>query len=393
MNHEEARTVQLAIAEMDCPDCGLKIENRIRQLKGVEGADVNFITTFLTVRYDPAGIELRAIEREVEKLGYSVKRPESGISLPSFHFLSKPLFLTIGCAILTLAGLGSSFFGNHSHSTLFYLAAVVFGGYSIARKGFLTILQGIVDMNVLMTLAILGALVLRDYFEAASVVILFSFAQWLETYSVDKSRKAIRQLIDFAPEQAFVRRGEIDRLVAVDQVKLGDRVIVRPGEKIPFDGKIVKGFSSVNQAPMTGESVPAEKKENDEVYAGTLNLQGTLEIEVTHTWKESRMARIIHMVEEAASRKASSQRFVDTFSRYYTPLIISLALLITVLPPFLMHENWEIWFYRGLVLVVIACPCALVISTPVTIISGLSTAAREGILIKGGALFRGVRKN
>lgn len=384
MNQKEARTVQLAIAEMDCPDCGLKIEKRIRQLKGVEEAGVNFVTALLTVRYDPDDIELRAIEQEVEKLGYSVKRPESGVSLPSFHFLSKPLFFTIGSAILTGAGLVSSSFANSSLSTLFYLAAVVLGGYSFARKGFLAIRQGIMDMNVLMTLAILGALVLRDHLEAASVVILFSFAQWLETYSIDKSRKAIRQLIDFAPAQASVRRGGLDQLLAVDQVKLGDKVIIRPGEKIPFDGKIVKGFSSVNQAPMTGESAPAEKKENDEVYAGTLNLQGTLEIEVTHSWKESRMARIIHMVEEAASRKASSQRFVDAFSRYYTPLIISLAMLITVLPPLFMHESWEVWFYRGLVLVVIACPCALVISTPVTIISGLSAAAREGILIKGG---------
>lgn len=384
MNQEEAKTVQLSISEMDCPDCGLKIEKRLRQLKGVEAADVNFITTLLTVRYDPEDIEQRAIEREVEKLGYPVTRRESGVSLPSFHFLSKPLFFTIGSAILTLAGLGSPFLTTSPLTPLFYLAAVILGGYSIARKCFLAIRQGIMDMNVLMTLAVLGALVLRDDLEAASVVILFSFAQWLETYSVDRSRKAIRQLIDFAPAKASIRRQGIEKILPVDQVKLGDKVIVRPGEKIPFDGKIVNGFSSVDQASMNGESIPSEKKVNDEVYAGTLNLQGTLEIEVTHSWKESRMARIIHMVEEAASRKASSQRFVDTFSRYYTPGIILMALFITILPPLLMHESWVVWFYRGLVLVVIACPCALVISTPVTIISGLSTAAREGILIKGG---------
>ncbi|MFI5303877.1 MAG: heavy metal translocating P-type ATPase [Nitrospiria bacterium] len=380
----ESRTVHFSIGEMDCPDCGFKIEKRIRQVNGVEAADVNFLTTLLTVKYHPSNIEIRTIEQEVEKLGYSIKKSDSFSGLPTFHFLNKPLFLTVGSLILTMIGFFYSFIPSSNVAIPIYLAAIGLGGYPIARKGMLSIRQWIVDMNVLMTLAILGAMILGDYLESASVVVLFSFAQWLETYSVDQSRKAIRKLIDVTPTQATVRREDLDHIVRVDQVNPGETVVVRPGEKIPFDGKILKGKSSVNQASMTGESSPVDRNVNDEVFAGTLNLQGTLEIEVSHSWKESRMARILHMVEEAASRKASAQRFFEMFSVYYTPVIIMLAFLIAFIPPIFMSESWAVWFYRGLVLVVIACPCALIISTPVTVISGLSTAARHGVLIKGG---------
>lgn len=377
-------TVQFTIGDMDCPDCGLKIENQIRHVIGVEAADLNFMTTLLTVRFQTSQCEIRKIEEEVKNLGYSIKKSDLFLNLPPIPVLNRPLLLTIGALVLTLTGLILSFLVPSHWSIPIYLAAIGVGGYAIARKGFLGLRQGILDMNVLMTIAVLGAVALKDYLESASVVILFSFAQWLETYSVNQSRHAIRQLIDATPTQARVQMGETQRLVNVDQVKAGETVIVRPGEKIPFDGLIIKGRSSINQATMTGESLPVDKKENDTVYAGTLNLQGTIEMTVSHPWKESRMARIIHMVEEAASRKASSQRYFETFSSYYTPIIITLAFFIAVIPPFFLNGSWSIWFYRALVLVVIACPCALIISTPVTVISALSTAARHGILIKGG---------
>ncbi|MBI1820739.1 MAG: cation-translocating P-type ATPase [Nitrospirae bacterium] len=384
INDSNTRTLQVAIGKMDCPDCGLKIEKRLHRVKGVESAEVNFLTARLTVKYQPIQINPRAISREVEKLGYTVKDPESPEKPGPGSFFQKPVFSTFLSGGLTVGGVISSFLFSSQISTVFYLMAVFLGGYPIARKGLLSLKQRITDMNVLMTLAVFGAVLLRDYLEGASVVFLFSLAQWLETRSVDRSRKAIGRLIDYTPVRVTVSREGADQRVDGEQVKAGERVIVRPGEILPFDGKIVKGISSVNQASMTGESLPVDKKERDEVYAGTLNLTGVLEIEVTHLWKESRMARIIHLVEESSGRKASSQRFVDLFSKYYTPWVISFAVFIAVAPPLFFHENLNTWFYRALVLVVIACPCALVISTPVTIISGLSAAARKGILIKGG---------
>ncbi|MHB8482835.1 MAG: heavy metal translocating P-type ATPase [Nitrospiria bacterium] len=380
----DTKTFQVSIGEMDCPDCGLKIEKRLRQIKGIEFARVNFLTTALTVKYRPSQIEPRLIEQEVEKLGYSVRESGKPAKNVFFSFVLRPAFSTCLSGGLISAGLIFSFLLSSRISEVFYLMAVFSGGYPIARKGILSLRQRMTDMNVLMTLAVAGAVLLRDYLEGASVVFLFSLAQWLETYSVDRSRKAIRQLIEYAPAQVTVRSGNVDYRVDADRVKTGDRVFVRPGEMIPFDGRIAKGVSGVNQASMTGEPLPVDKTEGDDVYAGTSNLTGFLEIEVTHLWKESRMARIIHLVEEAGGGKASSQRFVDIFSKYYTPGVISLAFLIAVVPSLFFHENFYVWGYRALVLVVIACPCALVISTPVTILSGLSTAAKRGILIKGG---------
>ncbi|MBI1819576.1 MAG: cadmium-translocating P-type ATPase [Nitrospirae bacterium] len=384
MSEKETRTLRVSVGDMDCPDCGLKIEKRLRQLSGVETAEVNFMTTLLTVNYQPSEIKPRSIEQEVENLGFSVIGPNRTIQNQTVQFLKKRHHSIATCGLLVCLGFLSSLLFFPPLSNVFYFSAILLGGYSFAAKAFYSARHWILDMNVLMSLAVLGAVLLGDHLEAASIVFLFSFAQWLETYSVDRSRKTIRQMIDFTPAEASVRRGGLDQRVEAGQVRVGERVMVRPGEKIPFDGKIVKGFSSVNQASMTGESLPVDKKENDQVYAGTLNLQGSLEIEVTHLWKESRMARIIHMVEEASGRKAQSQRFVDVFAKYYTPAVIGFAFLAAVIPALFLQGDLNAWFYRALVLVVIACPCALVISTPVTIISGLSTAAREGILIKGG---------
>jgi Cd2+/Zn2+-exporting ATPase len=384
LNNDQTETVQFAIGEMDCPDCGSKIENRLRQVHGVESADLNFMTTLLTVRFKKTECEVREIEREVKGLGYSIKRSDSSIPLPANPLSNGTLQVTIISLGLALIGLSFSLLPDPFWSVTFLVGAVIVGGYSIGKKGLLAIFQGSMDMNVLMTIAVLGAIVLKDYLEAASVVILFSLAQWLESFSVDQTRKAIRMLIEVSPTQARIRTGDLDKLVNVEGVKSGERVIVHPEEKIPFDGVITKGHTSVNQASITGESEPVDKQEGESVYAGTFNLQGTIEIVVTHPWRESRMAKIMHMVEEASSRKASSQRFFEKFSSYYTPVVVTMAFIMATIPPILLSESWTVWFYRALVLIVIACPCALIISTPVTVVSALSAAARQGILIKGG---------
>ena len=241
------------------------------------------------------------------------------------------------------------------------------------------------DINVLMMVAVAGAIALGEWSEGASVVFLFALAQVLESRAMERARGAIRSLMDLAPAEALVVRDPAPVRVPVDDVRVGDRVIVRPGEKVPLDGRVAAGQSHVNQAPVTGESLPVEKMAGDDVFAGTINGRGALEVEVTRLRRDSTLARIIHLVEEAQSQRAPSQTFVDRFARVYTPAVLVLAASIAFVPPLVFGGNWAAWIYRSLVLLVISCPCALVISTPVSIVSALAAAARKGVLIKGGA--------
>lgn len=265
-----------------------------------------------------------------------------------------------------------------------FLVAMLIAGAPIAVEGFKAVFSLQLDMNTLMTVAAIGAVAIGAWDEAATVIWLFALAELLEDYSADRARKAIGKLMELAPNEATVKRDGQEIRVPVEQVSIGEVIVIKPGEKIPLDGKVVKGSSSVNQAPITGESLPVEKREGDLVFAGSINSQGAMEVQVTHLAKDTTIARIIRMVEEAEAQRAPSQRFVDRFARYYTPTVIAGALLVMSLPPLLFGQPFGVWFYRALVLLVIACPCALVISTPVAIVSGLASAARNGVLIKGG---------
>lgn len=249
------------------------------------------------------------------------------------------------------------------------------------------------DMNVLMTVAVGGAWLIGEGAEAATVVFLFGFAELLESWSVGRARRAIRSLLALTPETARRKRegGEPEEVPATD-VKPGEIILVRSGERLPLDGEVAAGQSTINQAPITGESVPVEKKPGDPVFAGTINGDGSLEVRVTKGVEDSTLARIIRLVEEAEEQKAPTQRFVDRFARLYTPAVFLLAVLVAVLPPLLSAASWSVWGYRALVLLVIACPCALVIATPVSIVSGLTALARRGVLVKGGAFLESVGK-
>ncbi len=240
------------------------------------------------------------------------------------------------------------------------------------------------DINVLMLVAVIGAMIIGEWSEGATVTFLFAFAQILEARSMDRARNAIRALMDLTPPEAVVRRDGHETRVRVDDVRLGEILLVKPGEKIPLDGVVVSGTSPVNQAPITGESLPVEKSAGDDVFAGTINGYGALDIRVTHLRQDTTLARIIALVELAQSQRAPSQAFVERFARYYTPAVIALAIGIAVVPPFLLGQPFGTWFYRALVLLVISCPCALVISTPVSVVSAIAAAARRGVLIKGG---------
>ncbi|MDS1026106.1 heavy metal translocating P-type ATPase, partial [Burkholderia pseudomallei] len=265
------------------------------------------------------------------------------------------------------------------------LAAVATCGLGTYRKGWIALTNGNLNINALMSIAVTGAMAIGQWPEAAMVMVLFTVAELIEARSLDRARNAIQSLMRLAPDTVTLRQPDGTwQPVDAAQVALGAIVRVKPGERIGLDGEIVAGRSTVNQAPITGESLPVEKTEGDAVYAGTINEAGSFEYRVTAVASNTTLARIIHAVEEAQGAKAPTQRFVDSFARVYTPIVFAIALVVAIAPPLVLDGAWRDWIYRALVLLVIACPCALVISTPVTIVSGLAAAARRGILVKGG---------
>ncbi|OPG76185.1 copper-translocating P-type ATPase, partial [Pseudomonas ogarae] len=270
------------------------------------------------------------------------------------------------------------------------LVSILSGGLSTYKKGWIALKNRNLNINALMSIAVTGAVLIGQWPEAAMVMFLFTVAELIEAKSLDRARNAISGLMQMAPQQATVQQADGSWQVQdVKVIALGTRVRVRPGERVGLDGDVVAGRSTIDQAPITGESLPVEKTIGDKVFAGTINQAGELEYTVTAAADHSTLARIIHAVEQAQGSRAPTQRFVDQFSKIYTPAVFVLALAVAIIPPLLMGAAWFDWIYRALVLLVVACPCALVISTPVTIVSGLAAAARKGILVKGGVYLEG----
>src|SRR3989338_8261992 len=284
-----------------------------------------------------------------------------------------------------LTGLETTALALPLNAMVFYVAAILAGCWFIFPKAWYSLSHLRPDMNLLMTIAVIGAVLIGKWFEAGAVAFLFSVAGLLESWSVGRARQAIRALLVLAPSTARIIKGNDFEDVPIENVEVGAIALVRPGEKIPLDGKILKGSTHINQAPITGESMPVSKKENDEVYASTINGEGAIEMRITKLSQDTTLARIIKQVENAQENRAASEQWVEVFAGYYTPIMMLLAIAIVVIPPLVFGASWSRWFYEGLVILVIACPCALVISTPVSIVAGLSTAARFGVLIKGGA--------
>lgn len=379
---------------MHCADEVTALEKKLSPLPGVEALTADVVGRRLWVKHDPAQTPRHRLIEAIRETGMRARASGDGRATePPAPFWTRHriAFLTALSGGLTGIAIVLSVLDFPRDVTIpMYVAAVVTGGYYIARRGLFAAKQLNLDINFLMSIAVIGAMYIGDWAEAATVTFLFALAELLESWSMDRARNAIRSLMALAPPQALVRRNGQEHILPVEEARLGDVLIVRPGERIPLDGRVMKGASTVNQAPITGESMPVEKREGDDVFAGTINQHGSLEIEVKHLAADTTLARIIHLVQEAQSQKAPSQRFVDQFARYYTPGVIAGAILVATIPPLFMGESFNPWFYRALVLLVIACPCALVISTPVTIVSGLAAAATRGVLIKGGRYLEGI---
>lgn len=372
---ESERTQVFRVAGLDCAGEAAVIEAGLRGVAGVCSVRASGFTGKATVVHTLSAGE---VEQALARLGFAAQ--EAG-GPPPGPDRAVDTFAALG---LAGAGFAASWLAPALAPALFAAASVT-GGVRVARKGLRQAMQRTLDMNVLMTVAVLGALAIGEWAEAATTVVLFSFAQWLEARSLARARRAIGGLMSLAPETALVRRAEGERRVAASEVRAGEPIVVGPGERVPLDGLVAEGTSELDESPLTGESRAVPKGPGGEVFAGSINGSGVLLVQVSRKASETTLARIIRRVEEAQSSRAPSQGFVERFARVYTPAVVCLAVAVAALPPLFLGGGFGDWAYRALVLLVIACPCSLVISTPVSIVSALTAASRRGALVKGGA--------
>jgi len=437
-------TVSLAVPEMDCPSCAGKVDNALDRVDGVTEVALNPTAGTATVTYDAAWTDEDGVVAAIEGAGYEVTGGRStgdgsaaegdgpsgsgsggvAVAPPSDVWRTPRAKKTWLGAVLVIAGLLFEFVLTARNpavasvlgapltvADVLFISAVAASGIPVIRGGYYSALNRSLDIDLLMGTAIVAATGIGYFVEAATLAVLFSVAELLEDYAMDRARDSLRELMELSPDEATVKRagrpsdgaGESvtdgETTVPTDEVDVGEIVVVRPGEKIPLDGTVVEGESAVDESPITGESVPVDKAAGDEAFAGSINEEGYLEIEVTSTAGDSTLSRIIELVQGAQAEKTETERFVDRFAGYYTPVVVVLAILTAAVPPlvisdpvtvdiagfpFVFASDWGTWFVRGLTLLVIACPCAFVISTPVSVVSGITSAAKNGVLIKGG---------
>ncbi|WP_394122162.1 heavy metal translocating P-type ATPase [Planococcus donghaensis] len=369
------------LENLSCTSCAAKFEKNVRELPDIRNVNLNFGASKLTI---DGNVTIEALEKAGAFDHIRVYPEKEKVKHVPFYQRRQTIETAISLLLL-IAGIIVSFQAGETHpwSIALFGGSMAIGGYHMFWTGLKNLSTLQFDMKTLMTIAIIGAVIIGEWREGAVVVFLFAVSEALESFSMNKARQSIRSLMDLAPARALIQRsGELAEMDTED-IRIGDILIVKPGQKIAMDGTVLRGQSAVNQAAITGESIPAVKKAGDEVFAGTMNDEGALEVTVTKRVEDTTIAKIIHLVEEAQAEKAPTQKFIDQFAKYYTPAIIAIAFFVALVPGF-VTGNWELWVYQGLAVLVVGCPCALVVSTPVAIVTAIGNAARQGVLIKGG---------
>lgn len=369
---------------LSCTNCAAKFEKNVSQIPKVTDAKVNFGAGKISIEGEATIAEIEAAGAFENLKVQSEHDTEPRIETKE-PFVKRNWNLLVSLFLIILA-LGSQVVNGEDALLTegLFILAIIIGGFSLFKEGFSDLLKLNFSMESLMTIAIIGAAIIGEWTEGSIVVILFAISEALERFSMDKARQSIRSLMDIAPKEALIRRNNVEQMINVSKIEVGDIMIIKPGQKIAMDGQVIKGHSSVNQATITGESVPIEKNINDDIFAGTINEEGALEVKVTKHVNDTTIAKIIHLVEEAQGERAPAQAFVDKFAKYYTPTIMVIAALIVIVPPLFFNGDWNTWLYQGLSLLVVGCPCSLVISTPVSIVSAIGNSAKNGVLVKGG---------
>nr|WP_254682056.1 heavy metal translocating P-type ATPase [Phaeobacter inhibens] len=390
---------------MDCGSCATKLRGAVERLPGVSGVEVAMMAERLRLDLDPQEGSVIAVEKAVRKLGFDLMArgdgagadrnpccdtPQAGASTateaPAWYRSGKGQLL-LGTGLLLALAWGIKLLASPTVGLWAFMLATLIGVATIVRRAFAMLRAGMpFTIEMLMSIAAIGALFIGAAEEAALVVFLFAVGEMLEGLAANKARDGIRALADLVPKRALVERGDVLEDVAADSLREGQIVVVRPGDRVPADGAVIDGVSGVDESPVTGESVPRLKEPGSEVFAGSINAEAVLRVRVTRAAADNTISRIIRLVEEAESARAPTERFIDRFSRVYMPIIVGVALLVALVPPLGFGLDWNTWIYRALALLLIGCPCALVISVPAAIASALSAGARHGLLLKGGAV-------
>lgn len=381
---KETSSKTYRVEGLSCTNCAAKFEKNVKSIEGVTDAKVNFGAGKIKVEGTSSIQEIKSAGA-FENLIIQDEDNQESEGEQKDSFLKRNWTLVISVILIAIAFYFRATVGENDIITKsLFISAIVIGGFSLFTEGIKDLLKLNFSMEVLMTIAIIGASIIGEWAEGSIVVILFAVSEALERFSMDKARQSIRSLMDIAPKEALIRRNNEEKMINVSDIQIGDIMVIKPGQKIAMDGVVIKGHSAVNQAAITGESVPIEKQNKDEIFAGTLNGEGILEVEVTKHVNDTTIAKIIHLVEEAQGERAPAQAFVDNFAKYYTPSIMAISALIIIIPPLFFGGDWNKWLYQGLSLLVVGCPCSLVISTPVSIVSAIGNSAKNGVLVKGG---------
>lgn len=383
MAKEYSEIHKLIIEGMDCQDEVVIIEKKLKSLTGIKSFEIYLATQGVKVVFDPSSISIQQIIKSIAETGM-----KASVVRETRHKIAwwkeKRIIALTACGLFTSTAFVLEKLGWKGIITLiFHSIAIITGGYYPAKMALNALKTLTLNIRTLMVTGAIGAVALGLWEEASMLVFIYLLGDVLEIYTVSKSRGAVKMLMELTPKEALVRRNGKEMILPVEEVRVSDHIIIRPGEKIPLDGRVTGGASSVDQSPITGESIPVEKKQGDEVFAGTLNQRGVLEVAVMKLSGDTTLAKIIHLVEEAQARKSSYQRFGERFGKYYTPSMFALAFAVAVIPP-LLWDGFSYWFYRGLVVLVVSCSCGIALSVPVAVVAAIGNAARHGVLVKGG---------